>query len=41
MIIVMQGSKNMTDDETEVADAVTLAGDGTENNRNSVSNEYL
>ena len=26
----MQGSKNLMDDENEVADAVTLAGDGTE-----------
>ena len=30
MRIAMQGSKNLMDDENEVADAVTLAGDGTE-----------
>ena len=28
--IVKQGSKKLMDDENEVADAVTLAGDGTE-----------
>ena len=30
MRIVKQGSKKLIDDENEVADAVTLAGDGTE-----------
>ena len=37
----MQGSKNLMDDENEVADAVTLAGDGTEKEQEVNTIQFL
>ena len=37
----MQGSKNLMDNENEVADAVTLAGDGTEKEQEVNTIQFL